>query len=241
MTPILIAAVGAVAVIGGALLLRSLGPRYRIGRLLAVTTAISVADAIEIAATRPGSYVRVDGRVDAEQEFEDADHRPLVFRRTRVEVRRRNRWERIENGRESVPFEIREGLSGITVDDTMLGDGLVVVERESTGTARDVPDRVPSDIGGDAAVRIRIAQLSSVDHVSALGVAQLDGAGRPRLTAGGGRPLIVTNLEPAEAMRILVADRRYVPIAATIALAAGIVLVLLGVLLEVLSSLVGAP
>ena len=41
------------------------------------------------------------------------------------------------------PFEVREGLDAIAVDDDALDDGLVVVPRESVGTAADAPDRVP--------------------------------------------------------------------------------------------------
>ena len=48
-------------------------------------------------------YVGVGGRIDAEEEFEDADHRPLVLRRTRLEAARRRRWRTFEDDREAVP------------------------------------------------------------------------------------------------------------------------------------------
>ncbi len=234
MIPILVAVLGVLALVAAWLLLRSLGPRYRVGRLLAVARRVSVDDALALAMRPDPPYVRIDGRIDAEDEFEDADHRPLVFRRTRVEVRRGDRWVVVEDGRESIPFEVREGLSGIAVDASGLGDGLIVVPRESLGVAADLPDRVPSDLATTAPVRVIIEHLSSVDHVSALGVPSVDDAGRPQLGAGRGRPLIVTNLEPHEAMRILVGDHRYVPLAASVGLAGGAVLLVAAGILAVI-------
>jgi hypothetical protein len=39
-------------------------------------------------------------------------------------------------------------------------------------------------------------------------VPALDDAGAPRMTAGMGRPLVLTTLEPSAAMRLLAAGRR---------------------------------
>ena len=52
-------------------------------------------------------------------------------------------WTAFEDIREVVPFEIGEGLDRIAVDGDALDEGLVVVTRESIGTARDLGDRVP--------------------------------------------------------------------------------------------------
>ncbi len=233
MIPSLVAAVGLSALAIGLLVLRSLGASYRVGRLLAVTPKVSVEEALVLATEFRPPYVRIDGRVDAEDEFEDADHRPLVLRRTRVEVQHGRAWTIIEDGREAIPFEIREGLSGIAVDASALGPGLVVVPRESRGVAADLPDRVPSELPPGTPVRIAIEQLSSVDHATVLGVPVPGAAGRPWMTSGRGRPLILTNLETAEAMRILVGDRRMVPVAATAWLGSGLVLLAIAVVLAV--------
>ena len=40
-------------------------------------------------------------------------------------------------------FEVREGLDGIAVDHDAIADGLIVIPRQSVGTAADAPDRVP--------------------------------------------------------------------------------------------------
>jgi hypothetical protein len=207
VAPLILVIASLIAMAAGVITLRSFGPRYRVGRLLATTPRVSVADALTIARDGPARYVRVDGRIDAEDEFEDAEHRPLVFRRTRLEARSGDRWSAFEDSRESVEFQVREGLDGIGVDATSLDVGLVVVPRHSVGVAGDVTGRAPSEIDPATPVRAIIEQISSVEHAIVLGVpvpATLSEArGVAQLTAGLGRPLVLTTLEPDEAMRIL--------------------------------------
>ncbi len=208
MAPLLLVVASLIAVAAGVITLRSFGPRYRVGRLLATTPRVSVSDALAIARDGPARYVRVDGRIDAEDEFEDAEHRPLVFRRTRLEAGSGSRWSAFEDSRESVEFQIREGLDGIGVDASTLDVGLIVVPRHSVGVAGDVSGRAPSELDPATPVRAIIEQISSVEHAIVLGVPVSrsgDGVagGAVQLTAGLGRPLVLTTLEPDEAMRIL--------------------------------------
>jgi hypothetical protein len=201
--PPLIPFVAGLAALGaGVLVLRSYGPGYRVGRLLASTPEVSVAEARGLVDGRP-RYVRVEGRIDAKDEFEDDAHRPLVFRRTRLQLRRDSRWVSFEDRRERVMFEVRDGLDGIVVDDADLDTGLVVVPRESVGTAADVLDRVPAGTPPETPVRLRVDQVSSVEHAIVLGVPVRDERGEPRLSAGLGRPLVLTTLDRDEAMRVL--------------------------------------
>ena len=104
------------------------------------------------------------------------------------------------------PFVIREGLDAIAIDSAALADGLVVVPRESRRpVAGDLGDRAPA--GMPAATPVRVdhrAGLERVDHAIVLGVpATAASGGAVTLTAGLGRPLILTTLETDEAMRIL--------------------------------------
>lgn len=208
MTPLVLVVASLIALAAGVITLRSFGPQYRVARLLATTPRVSVAEAVAIAREGPARYVRVDGRIDAEEEFEDADHRPLVFRRTRFEANSRGRWSAFEDSRETVEFGIREGLDGIRVDAATLDVGLVVVPRHSVGVAGDITDRAPSTIDPQTPVRAIIEQISSVEHAIALGVpVSAAESGDAQLTAGLGRPLVLTTLEPAEAMRILAGGR----------------------------------
>jgi hypothetical protein len=223
---------GLVALAAGILVLRTYGPRYRVGRLLAATPEVTVAEARAMATGKP-HYVRIRGRIDAEDEFEDEAHRPLVFRRTRLQLQQRGRWLSFEDGRQRVAFEVRDGLDSIAIDDATLDVGLIVVPRESVGTAADLPDRVPPGTAPDAPVRLRVEQVSSVEHAIVTGVPGLDDAGTPRLSAGMGRPLVLTTLEPDEAMRILAEGGRARPLLAAVCLAAGFVLISVGVVLAV--------
>jgi len=239
--PLVLIAAGGAAVVLGAAVLRSLGARYRVGRLIASTPRVSVADARALAAAGTRRYVRVDGRIDAEDEFEDADHRPLVFRRTRLQARTGRQWADFEDSREAVPFEVREGLAAIAVDADALADGLVVVPRESAGAARDLGERAPTSLPPETPVRALVEQVSSVEHAIVLGVPAGDGAtnGDVRMTAGLGRPLVLTTLEPPEAMRILAGGSGR-PRVAALALVAGAMLIVTGVAWAAVEALVPA-
>lgn len=226
MSALALAVVGGAAIGGAALVLHRIGG-YRIARSLRAAQPVSIAEARELAAG-PERYVRVAGRVASDEEFPDEHDRPLVYRRRRLEVAELpGRWRILEDEREAVPFGVEDRSSSIDVDASMLDEGLVVLTREATGLASEVADHLPAGIAPDARVRLRVEQLSAVEHASVAGVPRTDEAGRPLLTAGLGRPLIVTPLELPEAMRVLSGGRR-----AELRLAAGL-LVVGGVLLAI--------
>ncbi|MEA2608973.1 MAG: hypothetical protein QOJ75_1216 [Chloroflexota bacterium] len=224
VSPLVPLTAGLVALAIGAFVLRSYGPRYRVGRLLASTPAVSIAEARSLATGRP-RYVRIEGRIDSETDFEDAAHRPLVFRRTRLQVRDGANWADLDDQRERVQFEIREGTDSIAVDDAALDVGLVVIVRESEGTAADVADRLPPGIPLNAAARLRIEQISSVEHATVVGIPLLGAPGQPTISAGLGRPLILTTLERPEAMRVLAGGDTRRPLVALALLIVGVALV----------------
>ena len=136
-------------------------------------------------------------------------------------------WSTIDDRRETVRFEVREGLDAIAIDADGLDDGLVVVPRESVGTAGEIPDRVPADLDPSTPVRLRVDQVSSVEHAIVAGVPAPGPDGRPRIAAGLGRPLILSTLEQDEAMRILAGGSRR-PLAAALSFGAGFVLLTVG-------------
>jgi hypothetical protein len=186
-----------------------------------------VGEALELATASP-RYVSVRGRVDAEDPFEDDAHRPLVFRRTRLERRDGRAWTAFEDDRRTVEFEVREGLDAIGIDAAALDAGLIVVNRESAGVARDLAERAPAELPADTPVRIRIEQVSAVEHAIVAGVPRLTQDGTARMTAGLGRPLILTTLEQPEAIRLLAAGDSTRPLAAALFLGAGLVSVTIG-------------
>ena len=201
----LLLAIGGVSALGiAAAILWSFGPRYRVGRLLATAPVVSVSDAVRIARTGPPQYVRIDGRIDSEHEFEDAAHRPLVLRRTTFQVRGRSGvWTTFESAVEAVPFVIREDLDELGVATEGLGQGLIVMPRESVGQAADIGDRAPAGVDPVMPVRVVIETVSSVEHATVLGVPVRSRDGQAVIGPGLGRPLILTTLERDEAMRVL--------------------------------------
>ncbi len=206
VAPLLLAAAGLLALGFATVILRSFGPGYRVGRLLAAAPRVTVAEARRIAEAGEPRYVRVDGRIDSDAEFEDADHRPLVLRRTTLEWRRTassGPWTSLDSSLEAVPFVVREGLDEISVDGNAIAEGLIVVRRESVGRAADLGDRATDGISPDAQARLRVEQVSSVEHATVVGVPVRLADGGISIGPGLGRPLIITTLEGDEAMRVL--------------------------------------
>ncbi len=240
MIPLLFVGAGVVALVIGVVVLRGLGASYRIGRLLAATPIVSIAEARALA-DGPPRYVGIRGRIDSEEQFEDDAHRPLVLRRARIQLLDGRTWTTVDEHREVVRFEINEGLDTIGVDGAAIDEGLVVVRRESVGTAADVPDRVPEGTPPDQPVRLRVDQVSAVEHAIVLGVPlRTDGPGPDvHLTAGLGRPLILTTLERDEAMRVLTEGDRRGPLAAALALGSGFVLLSVGLVWGLLAAWTG--
>src|SRR6266508_3529810 len=95
VSPLIPLVAGLVALGAGFVVRRSLGPRYRVGALLSAAPVVTVAEAAGLA-NGAARYVAVAGRVDAETDFEDDAHRPLVFRRTRLQVRERAGWKDLD-------------------------------------------------------------------------------------------------------------------------------------------------
>ena len=135
---LLLILLGLIAGVVGWLLLRRSGTAWRVGRLLAAAPHRSLAEAAAVAASGELAYVRVHGRIDSDEEFPDEDGKPLVFRRRRLQQRTRSGWHTFNDERLAVPFRLSEHGERIEIDTEALGDGLVVVPRESEGVAADV-------------------------------------------------------------------------------------------------------
>jgi hypothetical protein len=218
--PVALAVAGVALTAVALLLLRSLGPRFRLGRLLAAAPTVSIEEAQELA-RGPAVYIRVSGRVSSDEEFPDENDRPLVFRRTRIEVAQGDGWATVVDEREAVPFGVESRSAFLAIDGAALGDGLVAIPRQASGRVSDLSgDRAGATTGlaPETPVRLNIEQLSAVEHVTACGRVELRND-RPVLTAGLGRPLIVTSLDQPSAMRILASGaRRRVAAAAVLVL-----------------------
>lgn len=236
MNPVVV--VGAALILFGLLLSRRTDARTRAGQLLAGLSPISPTEALKLAALRGDAapYLAIKGSIDAPEIFEDENHRPLVFRRERVSIADEGGWRVIDTAERSLPFVVSDPSSAISIATADLADGLVVVERrwegsvaelhaagreyQSPETAALVAALAASDPTRGA--RVGLEQISNLDRATAAGQL-VDG----ELRAGSGRPLVVTTLERAEALRLLGTEGRGRLASSTLALA----LLALGVLL----------
>ncbi len=238
MDPLLPFVLGLISVAAGGLYLRSFGPAQRVGRLLASTPRVSVEQAVALTSEEIPRYVRLNGRLDSEEDFPDEREQPLIFRRRRLEAWRGRRWEILGEARDLVPFQLNEGLASIAIDGQALDVGLVVLPREAIGAAREAPDLLPAGIDPDTRVRLRIEQVSAIEHATVVGTPARDVEGRPILTAGTGRPLILSTLEPGEAMQLLAGGRNRALVVAVL-LVAGLFLLAVGLGWALLRLVVG--
>ena len=214
------------------LLLRSLGSRYRVGRLLAAAPLVEIAEAIQLSTGAP-RYVRVNGRISSEEEFPDENDRPLVYRHKRIDVGDGNGNGRtIAEEREAVKFGLEARDEFIAVDESAIAEGLVAIPRESTGKVSDLPSETVEQVENlpatDAPARLVIEQVSAVEHATVCGTPALI-EGQPTMTAGAGRPLIVTTLEAPAAMRLLASGQRPRVLASTALLVLALFLLTAGV------------
>ncbi|MET1232633.1 MAG: hypothetical protein ABWY52_07260 [Candidatus Limnocylindrales bacterium] len=235
MIPLWLVGLGVVACLIAGLLLRRIGPGFRIARLLAGAPEVTV-DEVATAATGGQPYVRVHGRIASDEEFPDEMDRPLVYRRRRLELATdasARHWRTLEDEVIAVPFGLEQRTAFVAVDADRLDDGLTVIVRESVGTAADAPERVPAGTPPEMPLRHRVHQVSAVEQAFVAGAPRIGEDGTALLTAGDGRPLILTTLELPEAMRLLAAGNRRTVVAATVLLALGLGLVALGVVLAV--------
>ena len=249
-----VAVIGGALVVIGLLLSRRTDTRTRVGQLLAGLSPISPTAALRLAALRgeAAPYLAIKGSIDAPEIFEDEHHRPLVFRRERVSIADEHGWRVIDDAVRSLPFVISDASSGIKIATGDLGDGLVVVERRWEGSVADLHAagreyQSPETAGLVAAIaasdptrgaRVGLEQISNLDRATAAGQL-IDG----ELRAGAGRPLLVTTLERAEALRLLGGEGRGRLASSTVALALlvlGLLLLLGGVALTLASPALGA-
>ena len=226
MIPSLLAIAAAVGVVGAVVLLRRSGTGWRIGRLLAAAPGRTLAEAVGMAGRGDGAYIRIGGRVGSDEEFPDEHDNPLVFRRRRIQQGDGRAWRTIGDERDAVPFWLEERGVRVGIDVDAIGDGLVVVPRLAEGLASELDAEVAPDLAGlpaDTPLRLRIEQVSAVEHAWACGVVETAPDGSVVMTAGLGRPLVLTPLEPAAAMRVLASEGRSSVLVATGLLAAAAV------------------
>ena len=214
MTGLVIIVLGLAAGLMGYLLLRRSGTGWRVGRLLAAAPERTLAQAAAIAAAARRPTSGLHGRVDSDEEFPGDDGKPLVYRRRRLQQRSgRSGWQTFDDERLAVPFRLsQQGRARGDRYARRLGDGLVVVPRESEGVAADVTAEAVS--GGCPSCRRRrpcaCASSRSPRSITPSRPACPGSAATAASCSGPGlgRPLVLTTLELDEAMRVLAGGRR---------------------------------
>ena len=238
MIPGLILAGFGVAAIVVAEVIARRSPAQRIGRTLAAVRDVPIDEALRIAHAGEPRYVLVHGRISSDEEFPDEHDRPLVFRRKRIDLRAPNgRWQVATPAVEGVPFGVESRDSYISVDSAQLSAGLVVVPREAVGVVADLPPDIAPTTPTDpqTPARLVVEQVSAVEHASVAGVPTLLADGKPAMSSGLGRPLILTTLEIPEALRLLGTGRRGMALATAVLIMLGVVLIGVGLLLAITS------
>jgi len=234
MIGLMVVLLGVASGVAGAIFVRRSGPGWRIGRLLSAAPALSLEETVQAARRGDESYIKLHGRVDSDEEFPGDDDKPLVFRRRRLQHGSDSSgWTTFDEERLAVPFRLVERGEHVDIDGDSLGDGLVVVPRISVGVASDLTPKASTsplpDLPPESPVRLRIDQLAAVDHATAAGVPRLAADGSALLGPGMGRPLILTTLEPDEAMRVLASERRTELLVGSGLLVAAPIVVILGI------------
>ena len=252
MSPLIV--VGVLLVAFGLLLSRRADERTRAGQLLAGLSPVTPTEALRLAALRGDSspYLAIKGSIDAAEIFEDENRRPLVYRRERVSIADEGGWRVIDTAERSLPFVVSDPSSSISIATADLADGLVVVERRWEGSVAELHAAAREYQQAEAAslvaaiaardpsraARVSLEQISSLDRATAAGHL-VDG----ELRAGAGRPLVVTTLERAEALRLLGSEGRGQLASSTAALAAlalGLLLLLGGIVMALAEPALGA-
>ena len=191
------------------------GTRARSARLMAGLAPVTPEEALLVGEDR---YLAVQGSIDAAEAFDDENHRPLVYRRERVLVREGDTWRELERAVRNVPFFVASSSASIEVDAALLGDGLVVIERQWEGSVaelvasgRTFKEAATSALVAELAAsapaltaRVVLEQISTLDRGTVVGLLR-----NGKLTAGGaGQPLVLTTLDRRDALRILGSEAR---------------------------------
>lgn len=218
MDPLQLVALGAALILLGAWSTRRGGMRARAARLLASLSPLTPTEVLQLGTRLSGDrYIAVRGGIDAEEVFEDENHRPLVYRRERVLLFEGGVWREIDRAVRTLPFSVSDANGSIAIDADALAEGLIVVVRQWEGsaaelhaaqreyavaTARNLVSAIAASDPNRPA-RVALEQISTVDSAIVVGALR-DG----RLTAAGSRPLVLTTLERTEALRLLGAGER---------------------------------
>ena len=224
------------------LVLRHAGASPGIARRLAGPREVRVGQLLGPEAL-PERPVRVAGRIRCREPLELGDGERLVAYHRDVEVRIGGRWRSIERMRETRSFDLWDHDGSLSVDPSRAAEPLIVIPKVWRGDPAELEEphasavaRLSERHGPATEARATTRSVNVTDRLLVLARAKLDGAGRPHLEPPSGGYLL-TNLELAEAMRLLGGRRGRLAATSILALAASIILLVVGGLGAIVSAL----
>lgn len=242
---LLVALLGAVMAIGGLVALRGSGARFGFGRRLAGARELKVGEVLELE-TLPDHPVRVAGRVRCPDPIVTADDDRLVALHRDVEVRLpRGGWRTIERLRETRAFDLWDHDGSLRVDIAEAAEPLIGIPHvwrgapdELEGIYRAGIERLTAEHGTPTAARATTRMVSVVDRLLVLARVVRDEAGAVRLAPPPGGYLVAA-VELDAALRLLGGRRRGLLAVGVAAVAGGLLLLTIGLVVALAGVLVG--
>jgi len=224
---------GIVVAVASLAVLRAVDARPVVARRLAGPRELKVGQLVGDASL-PSRPVRVNGRIRCREPLDAGDGERLVAFHRDVEVRIGGSWRSIERMRETRSFELWDHDGSLSVDLAQAAEPLITIPRVWRGTpdALEEPHasavaRLAERYGPATEARAITRSINVTDRLLILARTSRDEAGRARLEPPDGGYL-VTNVELADAMRLLGGRRRHAAAAGIIGLALAIALIAIG-------------
>ena len=239
-------AVVGLALCGTALLvLRAIGADLHTARRLAGPREVPVGRLLDPEASLHQRPIRVSGRIRCRDPLRTADDERLVAFHRDVEVLGADGWRSIERLRETRSFDLWDHDGSLSIDPAAAAEPLITIPAVWQGAVDALEEphassaaRLAERSGPLRAARATTRTINVTDRLLVLAVAERDHAGRVRL-APPPDGYLITTLALDDAMRLLGGGRRGTITAAALAMAAGVVLTLAGIVGAVLVVLTG--
>ena len=236
--PVLLVALGMLAIAAGAAIVRWSGADTRAGRRLAGTRAASLPD-LHAAAARgelPTQELRVEGRVRCADPIRTPDGERLALLHRDIEVQQPDgQWRTIERFRDARTIDLWERSTSVPLDLGRLAEPLITIPHlwegspsELDATHQPAVARVSSEDQPIERARAITRQVMLVDQLIVLAVPNRDPDGALRLDPPPGGFLVAT-VELDVALRLLAGPHRPRMIAGYAVGGAGLVLLVIGV------------
>ena len=236
--PVLLVALGMLAIGAGAALVRWSGADTRAGRRLAGARPASLHD-LHSAAARgelPAHEVRVEGRVRCADPIRTPDGERLALLHRDIEVEQPDgRWRTIERLRDARTIDLWERSTSVPLDLGRLAEPLITIPHRWEGSPSELDAthqpavaRVGSEDQPPKRARAITRQVMLVDQLIVLAVPSQDTDGAVRLDPPPGGFLVAT-VELDVALRLLAGPHRRRMIAGYAVVGAGLVPLVIGV------------